>query len=70
MVATPEDAALPRVASGLVTDGIELIEIGGGTPLVAAPGVAEALGQRARVSVVAWPFESIDGAAAYEASLG
>lgn len=67
VVASPTDAAA-QVAVDLVDAGAELIELCGGTPLTIAEAVREAVGGRVPVTVVAWPFESIDGVAAYKAA--
>lgn len=62
------DAAVVQVAVELVDGGAELIEICGGAPLTTAARVREAVGGRVPVTLVSWPFESIDGAAAYKAA--
>lgn len=67
VVAAPNDQAA-QVADELVDAGTELIELCGGTPLTIAERVREAIGDRVSVTVVAWPFESIDGVAAYKAA--
>lgn len=59
---------MPDVAEQLVDEGADLIEICGGTNLTAAAAVRERLDDRAQVSLVSWPFESVPGAAAYRAS--
>ncbi|MGX7676648.1 DUF6506 family protein [Plantactinospora sp. DSM 117369] len=62
------DADLPQVAAELVDGGAELVEICGGTPLTTAARVREAVGDRVPVRLVSWPFESIEGAAAFKAA--
>ncbi|SFB21177.1 hypothetical protein SAMN05216266_106151 [Amycolatopsis marina] len=68
VVGAPDGAAAAAVAVELVGQGADLVEICGGTPLTAAGEVAAALDHRVPVSLVSWPFESIDGAAAYKAA--
>lgn len=60
--------AAAAVAEELVADGATLIEICGGTPLRTASHVQRALDGTAALSVVTWPFDSIEAAAAYKAS--
>lgn len=67
-VVAATDADIVGLATRLVDDGAELVEICGGTPLVSAARVAAAVGDRAAVTLVSWPFESIDGVAAYKAT--
>lgn len=62
------DADFVTVATELVDAGTELVEICGGTPLTTAARVAAAVGDRARVTHVSWPFESLDGVSAYKAA--
>ena len=57
---------MPDVAEQLLAEGAELIEICGGTPLTAAAAVRERVGDRAAVSLVSWPFESLEGATAFK----
>jgi hypothetical protein len=52
----------------LVDDRADVVEICGGTPLTTAARVLEAAGDSATVGLVSWPFESIDGVAAYKAA--
>lgn len=59
---------MPDVAEQLVDEGADLIEICGGTDLTAAAAVKQRLGDRAQVSLVSWPFESLEGAASYKAA--
>lgn len=68
VVAAPDASTASDAAIELVDQGVDLIEICGGTPLTTAQQVEDAVGGRAAVSLVSWPFESIDGAAAYKAS--
>ena len=56
------------MAVELVEQGAELVEICGGTSLTTAAEVAAALDNRVPVSLVSWPFEAIEGAAAYKAA--
>lgn len=62
------DSAYADLAAELVDRGAELVEICGGTPLTTAARVSAAVGKRVPVTLVAWPFESIDGVAAYKAA--
>ncbi|MEO3924008.1 DUF6506 family protein [Micromonosporaceae bacterium B7E4] len=62
------DADVPQVAAELVDSGAELVEICGGTPLTTAARVREAVGDRVPVRLVSWPFESVEGAAAFKAA--
>jgi hypothetical protein len=59
---------MTEVAKELVDQGAELIEICGGTPLTAAARVREAIGGKVPVSLVAWPVESLQGAAAFNSA--
>jgi hypothetical protein len=59
---------ITEVAKELVDQGAELIEICGGTPLTAAARVREAIGGKVPVSLVSWPVESLQGAAAFNAA--
>lgn len=59
---------MPEVAEQLVAEGAELIEICGGTELTAAAAVHAKLGDQVPVSLVSWPFESLEGAAAFKAA--
>ncbi len=68
VVAAPDASSAAKVAVELVEDGAELVEICGGTPLTTAEHVRAALKGRVPVSLVSWPFESIDGVAAYKAA--
>ncbi|WP_020579339.1 DUF6506 family protein [Actinopolymorpha alba] len=68
IVGAPDARTAAQVAVQAVKDGADLIEICGGTPLTVAAEVAAAVDGAALVSLVSWPFESIDGAAAYKAS--
>jgi len=73
IVAAPDERATAAIARELAESGTDLIEICGGTPLTTAAAAAAAVDGRAEVTLVSWPFESIDGAhefkAAYEASV-
>jgi len=62
------DATIPGVAAALVRSGVEVVEVCGGTPLTTAARVAAAVGDAAAVGLVGWPFESIEGAAAFKAA--
>lgn len=62
------DAAIPAVAAALARSGVEVVEVCGGTPLTTAARVAAEVGDAAAVGLVGWPFESIDGAAAFKAA--
>ncbi|GIG93210.1 DUF6506 family protein [Plantactinospora endophytica] len=62
------DEAVARVAVELVDSGAELVEICGGAPLTTAAQVRAAVDGRVPVTLVGWPFESIDGAAAFKAA--
>ncbi|MFS8098572.1 DUF6506 family protein [Lentzea alba] len=64
--ATTEQIA--DVAEQLVDEGADVIEVCGGADLTAAAAVQERLGDRAPVSLVSWPFESLGGAAAFKAA--
>lgn len=66
IVGAPNDAA-ELLAVELVDDRADGVEICGGTPLTTAARVLEAAGDSATVGLVSWPFESIDGVAAYKA---
>lgn len=59
---------MPEVAEQLVAEGADLVEICGGTELTAAAAVRERLGDRVPVSLVSWPFESLDGAYAFKSA--
>lgn len=63
-----DDAEAERVARELVDGGVEVIEFCGGSPLTRAAAAKRAVGDRATVGVVSWPFESIDGVAAFKAA--
>lgn len=66
-VAVPDAAAAVAVARELADRGTELIEVCGGASLTAARDVAVALGDRVSVSLVSWPVDSIERAAAFKA---
>ena len=68
VVAAPDDSAATAVAVDLVDRGVDLVEVCGGMPLTAARQIQDAIGGRVPVSLVSWPFESIDGVAAYKAA--
>jgi len=68
VVSAPDAESAARVAAELVDGGAELIEICGGTSLTTAARVAAEVGDRVPVSLVSWPFDSIEGAAAYKAA--
>ncbi|ANZ42980.1 hypothetical protein BBK82_23725 [Lentzea guizhouensis] len=57
---------MAEVAEQLVGDGAQVVEICGGAELTAAAAVRARLGDRVPVSLVSWPFESLEGAAAYK----
>lgn len=67
VIPVPDDDTLVRVAAEQAERGVDVIEICGGTPLTTARRAQEAVGGQAPVSLVTWPFESIDLAAAYKA---
>lgn len=64
----PDPEAAVSAARLAVDQGAELVEMCGGTPLTHAAQVAMALAGRVPVTLVAWPFESIDGAASYKSA--
>ncbi|WP_378740336.1 DUF6506 family protein [Nocardia brasiliensis] len=66
-VAAPDSAAAAAVARELADQGAELIEICGGASLLAARDVRAAVGDRVAVSLVSWPVDSIERAAAFKA---
>ncbi|WP_414941237.1 DUF6506 family protein [Amycolatopsis sp. cmx-11-51] len=66
-VSVPDSRTAVTVARQLVDDGAEVIEICGGTSLRVARDVAAAVGDRVPVSLVAWPVDSIERAAAFKA---
>ncbi|MBN6039545.1 DUF6506 family protein [Amycolatopsis sp. 195334CR] len=66
-VAVPDSAAAVAVARALTEQGTELIEVCGGASLTAARDVAVALAGRVPVSLVSWPVDSIERAAAFKA---
>lgn len=66
VVGAPDEAAA-QVAVELVDRGAELIEVCGGTPLTIAARVRDAIAGRVPVTLVSWPLESLQGAAAYNA---
>lgn len=68
VLASPSAQVTVTEATHLVDAGADLIEICGGTPLSTAAAVARAVDGRATISLVSWPFESIEGAAAYKAA--
>lgn len=61
-------SARPRSPPSTSKQGAESIEICGGTSLTTAAAVAEAVGMTVPVSLVSWPFESLEGVAAYKAA--
>lgn len=63
-----KDADAEAVARAAVDAGAELIQVCGGAPLTTAARVAAAVGDRVRVGLVSWPFESITQVAAYKAA--
>ena len=67
MVPVPDALGAPAVATQLVDEGVELIELCGGFPLVAAARVVEAVGHRVPVGHVTFAVEAIQSAAAYNA---
>ncbi|WP_083649748.1 DUF6506 family protein [Amycolatopsis sp. CB00013] len=67
VVSVPDSPAAVRIARELADAGTEAIEICGGTSLTIARDVAAAVGDRVPVSLVAWPVDSIERAAAYKA---
>jgi len=68
MVPVPDPGQAPAVAARLIDDdGVELIELCGGFPLVDAARVVEAVGDRVPVGHVTFAVEAIRSAAAYNA---
>ncbi|AIG76399.1 Hypothetical protein AJAP_17655 [Amycolatopsis japonica] len=67
VVSVPDSPTAVRIALELADAGTEAIEICGGTSLTIARDVAAAVGDRVPVSLVAWPVDSIERAAAYKA---
>ncbi|WP_280443937.1 DUF6506 family protein [Nocardia brasiliensis] len=67
LVSVPDAAGAVKVARDLVDKGVELIEVCGGASLLAARDVRAAVGDRVPVSLVSWPFDSIERAAAFRA---
>ncbi|MEU3769912.1 DUF6506 family protein [Amycolatopsis keratiniphila] len=67
VVSVPDSPAAVRIAQELADAGTGAIEICGGTSLTIARDVAAAVGDRVPVSLVAWPVDSIERAAAYKA---
>ncbi len=67
VVSVPDSPAAVRIARELADAGTRTIEICGGTSLTVARDVAAAVGDRVPVSLVAWPVDSIERAAAYKA---
>ncbi|OZM77746.1 DUF6506 family protein [Pseudonocardia sp. MH-G8] len=68
VVGVPDEDAAVRAAVDAVEAGTDTVEICGGTPLTTAARVASTVGDRASVTLVSWPFESLEGAAAYKAA--
>jgi 6-phosphofructokinase len=67
IVFVPGPEPVPAVAEQLVAGGVEQLEICGGLGTASAAAAIEAVGDRARVSAVAFGFESLPGAASYRA---
>ncbi|OLT09064.1 hypothetical protein BJF78_31370 [Pseudonocardia sp. CNS-139] len=68
VVGVPDDAAAVRAAEDAVAAGADTVEICGGKPLATAALVEAAVGDRATVTLVGWPFDSLEGAAGYKAA--
>jgi hypothetical protein len=68
VVAVADEEAAVRAAEEAVAAGADTVEVCGGTPLTAAARVEDAVAGRAAVTLVGWPFESLEGAAAYKAA--
>jgi Family of unknown function (DUF6506) len=68
LVGVPDEEAAVRAAQDAVAAGADTVEMCGGTALVTAAQVEAAVGNRAAVTLVSWPFESLEGAAAYKAA--
>jgi ABC-type sugar transport system substrate-binding protein len=68
VVAVPDAPTTSDVALELSERGADLIEICGGTPLTTAAEARAATANRTPVTVVTWPFESLDGVHAYKSS--
>jgi hypothetical protein len=66
-VAIPDDDAIARVASDLVDEGAEQIELCGGLGPVPAARVIEAIGGRVPVGAILFGVESVTGTADYKA---
>ncbi|MFG1792585.1 DUF6506 family protein [Nocardia sp. NPDC049149] len=66
-VAVPDSAAAVAVARELVEHGAELIELCGGASLLAARDVRAEVGDKVPVSLVSWPVDSLQRAAAFNA---
>ncbi|MFG3258315.1 DUF6506 family protein [Streptomyces sp. NPDC048172] len=64
----PDDDAMVAAALEAVESGADVVEICGGTSAATASRVHAAVGDRATVTLVRWPFESITPAAAYAAA--
>lgn len=67
-VSTADSQTAVAVAKELASQGVELIELCGGSPLTGARDVRAALGGGPAVSLVSWPFESLERVAAYKAA--
>jgi hypothetical protein len=68
LVPVPSAAEAPEVALRLVDeDGISLIELCGGFPIVAAAKVSEAVGGQVPVGHVTFAVDSVPGAARFSA---
>ncbi len=68
VVAAPDVESTVAVAAELAATGVDVVELCGGEPLTTAAAVARHLDGAVPVTLVTWPFESIEGAAAYKAS--
>jgi hypothetical protein len=67
IVAVPDPAVVPAVATGLADEGAERIEICGGLGAIPTAAAIAAIGDRARVSGIMFGFESLPGVADYRA---
>jgi hypothetical protein len=56
------------VATQLIAEGVELIELCGGFPMAVAASVAEAVAGRVPVGHVSFAIDSVPGAAAFNAA--
>lgn len=67
LVPVPDESAAAQVASELVDQGVQLIELCGGFTVLDAARVIEAVAARVPVGHVTFGLESVTAAAAYNA---